>query len=501
MRECLVAKPNSRKPNPRFGESRWASFLVGLTKDEPKPPTANGKPNAPHRPPAESEAPTSAQLTERRVIEDPHTPFALPDHEDLPGIVISAGVDSEGIEHVYEDDPEAELIVDPNYDSRDRNWVRYRTKWGGLLRIVGAILIIWFVVTSVRNQIYSWIETEITPTTEVGDPVDFTIGSGETVNDIATSLNNAGVIGNATLFRYWLRCDGPDGGEITISGFLFCSEEASFEAGDYALFENMSFQDLDTTLNLGPIPEVFERFTIPEGLRVVELVERMLEVNPQFNETQILAALDNPSYVSNYVPQDVSRTSWQEGVLFPATYDVSENDLRDEAKFIQRMSNTFDERFGGLIDQVGRDPVISELGLSDYDLVIIASMIEEEARVAVDRPKMARVIFNRLLQDEPLGIDATVYFALDKSFTDTLTASDLRTDSPYNTRLNRGLPPTPIAAPGEAALRATLQPDPDPDLLFWVRTDHDGVFGAHTFTTNQADHNAAVLVCRELGYC
>ena len=428
-------------------------------------------------------------------------PFALPDYEAPPAVELSAGFDADGIEYVFEDEPDADPLVDPRYDAEDRNWVRYRSHWGGFLRLLGVAVIIFLLVTTIRGRIYDWIDGQIVPSGPLGEPVIFTIRNGEAVNQIATNLDNAGVIGNATVFRYWLRCDGPNGGEITIWGFLRCDLDTSFEVGEYALFENMPYADVNNTLVSGPIPVVYESFTIPEGLRVVEIIDRMVEVNPQFDRAQIVEALNNPAYVSNYLPTDIGQFSWFEGLLFPATYDVPEDGLRDEARFVQRMSNTFDQRFGALIDEVGRDPVIEQLGLTDYQIITIASLIEEEARVDVDRPQMARVMYNRLLRGEPLGVDASVYYALNKSFTQGLTATDLLVDSPYNTRLNTGIPPTPIAAPGEAALRAALQPDPDPELLFWARTDHGGVDGAHTFTTNLDDHNAAVVVCRELGYC
>ena len=434
-------------------------------------------------------------------VESKEIPFALPDYEAPPAVELSAGFDADGTEYVFEDEPEADPLVDPRYDAQDRNWVRYRSHWGGFLRLLGVAVIIFFLLTTIRGRVYDWIDGQIVPSGPIGEPVIFTIRNGEAVNQIATNLDNAGVIGNATTFRYWLRCDGPNGGEITISGFLRCDIDSSFEIGAYALIENMPYADVNNILISGPIPEVYENFTIPEGLRVVEIIDRMIEANPQFDREQIVAALNNPAYVSNYLPEDIGQYSWFEGLLFPATYDVAEDDLRDEARFIQRMSNTFDQRFSALLDEVGRDPVIEQLGLTDYQIITIASLIEEEARVDVDRPQMARVMYNRLLRGEPLGVDASVYFALNKSFTEGLTALDLLVDSPYNTRLNTGIPPTPIAAPGEAALRAALQPDPNPELLFWARTDHGGVDGAHTFTTNINDHNAAVAVCRQLGYC
>ncbi len=174
--------------------------------------------------------------------------------------------------------------------------------------------------------------------------------------------------------------------------------------------------------------------------------------------------------------------------------------LAAEPPFLLRLAAEVDIRYGTLFDEVGYDPAAVELGLDDWDIIVIASLIEEEARVDVDRPLMARAIYNRLLAGMPLQIDATVYYAVNKAFTDTLFQSDLDFESPWNTYVSLGIPPAPIAAPGEAALRAALDPS-EGDYIFWARTDADGVLGAHKFSATLDEHNSAVAVCSELGYC
>ena len=99
-----------------------------------------------------------------------------------------------------------------------------------------------------------------------------------------------------------------------------------------------------------------------------------------------------------------------------------------------------------------------------------------------------------------LQIDATIYYGLDKSFTEGLFASEFESETPYNTYVIEGLPPTPIAAPGEAAIRAALDPA-DGDYFYWVRTDENGIVGAHQFSVTLEEHNEGVAICRELGYC
>ncbi|MEM9201870.1 MAG: endolytic transglycosylase MltG [Actinomycetota bacterium] len=506
--------PQQRRPPSKQarGKRSWSAFITGAPEEpqvpEPTPPSSVS--DAPLYPPARTRRPVTrvaqpVSATPPKAAQPPditneqgqaYVPLALPDHAAPPGAVLVAGVDEHGVEYVLEDDPDALPMVDPRYDHEDRNWVRYRTSWGGFLRLVLFVLVIIWLITTVRGRIYGWVDAQIEPDGPAGELVEITIPSGASTNNVATILETEGVISNATVFRYWLRCEG----ELTIRDFLGCDAERSFQAGDYEINQNLSFEAAVATLDQGPIPEIFVDFTIPEGLRLTELVDRLVAVNTNFDRAELLAALRSPNLVSDYVDPNAPADLRLEGTLFPATYDVAEEDVADEGRFLQRMADTFDQRYESLLGEVGRDPAILELGLSDYDVIIIASMIEEEARVDVDRPLMARAIYNRLAAGMRLQIDATIYYGLGKSFTEGLTRSEIDTETPYNTYTIDGLPPTPIAAPGEAALRAALAPA-DGDFIFWARTDANGIVGAHTFSVTNAEHEEAVVICRDLGYC
>ena len=387
-----------------------------------------------------------------------------------------------------------EPLVDPVYDADDRNWVRYRPFWGGFIRIVVIGVIVVLAVLWVRGRIYDWVDAQVTPEGLPGDAIELTIPQGASVNEIAGELQSEGVISNATVFRYWLRCNG----ELTITGFLGCDSVVAVEAGDYILRENMDFESVRRVFAAGPLPEVFELVRIPEGLRWSEMAPRLIEENPAFERNDLEAAYLSLVPEASYLPEDAAVRSL-EGMLFPATYDINADALSDEQGLLLRMSDEFDRRLARLLEDPGTHPDLVDLGLSPYDVIIVASLIEEEALVPQDRAKIARVIYNRLAEGMRLDIDATACYAAAKPCAE-LTSADIRLESPWNTRVVTGLPPTPISAPGEASLLAALQPT-DGEWLFYVRTDEEGVRGAHHFSVTYEEHLEYVQVCRDLEYC
>ena len=409
------------------------------------------------------------------------------------------GGDASSVDPVHgRADPRGDAaVVDPVYDADDRNWVRYRPGWGGFPRVMLFVLVVAVSVFWVRDRIYGWIDDQVDPVGAPGVPVEFTVVSGWSVNDVADGLQSAGVISNATVFRYWLRCDG----ELALTRFLQCDSVTSVVAGDYVFREGMGFEEALAVLSAGPEPAepvVYAKITIPEGLRWTEMADRLIEGNPDFDRAELDAAFVAVAGEADYLPED-PRVRTAEGLLFPATYDITHGGLTDEHGFLRRLSDEFDNRFARLLDDPGMSGELLELGLEPYDVIVVASLIEEEALVPGDRPKIARVIYNRLAVGERLGIDATACYAANKSCAD-LTHEDIDSESPWNTRVVRGLPPTPISAPGEASIRAALQPAAG-DWMFYVLTDADGVAGAHHFSVTIEEHITHVEKCRELGYC
>lgn len=250
--------------------------------------------------------------------------------------------------------------------------------------------------------------------------------------------------------------------------------------------------DVMRRLDLGPLPPDFVEFRVREGSWMSETKAEILAAFPQMNEQELVQAL--LTIRSTFQPDGSDNL---EGLLFPATYRVEEGLEADEQRLVQQMVATFDSVGAeiGLQDAPERlAGVAGDRVISPYDVVIVASMIEAEAKIPEDRAKIARVIYNRLAAGEMLGIDATVIYALGTR-TQELTKTDLALDSPYNTRLHDGMPPSPIGSPSRESLVAALNPA-EGDWLYYVLADENG---GHYFTDSYADFQRVERESREKG--
>jgi UPF0755 protein len=183
-----------------------------------------------------------------------------------------------------------------------------------------------------------------------------------------------------------------------------------------------------------------------------------------------------------------------EGFLFPATYELDAG--APAGRLVSEQLAAFKERFDPHELRRARS-----LNLTPYELLTVASMIEREAQTEHDRPLIAAVIYNRLREGVPLGIDATIYYAVElakgvATYTHELTEAQLQIDSPYNTRIHKGLPPTPISNPGMASIEAAAHPAHVPYLYYVAGADGCGeqVFSvtAAQFEADAAAYRAAV---------
>jgi peptidoglycan lytic transglycosylase G len=206
----------------------------------------------------------------------------------------------------------------------------------------------------------------------------------------------------------------------------------------------------------------------PEGFTRAEMADRVAAVRKiAVEERGVTPRVTRPTYVAAtaaVLPPPAFRREANgriEGFLFPATYTFTQKTAAK--RLVADQIRTFRKRWALLDLSYARSK-----NLTPYDVLIIASMIEKETAVAAERRLVAGVIYNRLRNRMPLGIDATIRYGLDIPGTKSLTKEALRTDSPYNTRLRTGLPPTPISNPGLAAMRAAANPA-DVPYLFYVR--------------------------------
>lgn len=336
---------------------------------------------------------------------------------------------------------------------------------GGVLVVAGAS----YLGRTVGDAIGPGQVGEAPVDVEPGEPVTIEIEPGATGQDIGAILAAQGVVRSALEFEVAVR-------NAEVAG--------SLQAGTYELVTLMDPAVVVAELVAGPSPSVY-RVTVVEGLRVTEILTRLAETTPHTYQDYESALLDGSVSTSLVeMPDEPTLTDW-EGLLFPDTYEFSLS-AAPEA-ILQRMASTMEQRVNS-IDWTTWEA----LGYSVYEGIVLASLIETEVRVDEERPVVSSVIHNRLAEGMRLDIDATVLYALG---TRNVAEFDREVDSPYNTYVVTGLPPTPIASPGNSSLEAAAAPDDTP-FFFYVLSDNQG---NHAFAETLDEHNANVAQAREDG--
>jgi UPF0755 protein len=312
-----------------------------------------------------------------------------------------------------------------------------------------------------------------TPVSDDPSPVPFTVDIGENAATISDKLVDQGLITDPDLFRLFLRYNGLD---------------ASLEAGDYQLRRNMNMREIAAALQKASFDEV--TVTIPEGWRAEQVAE-MLTQEGIMDGALFLATVRQGVGVEHPLLADRPAGASYEGYLFPDTYRLPVNASPED--LISRMLNNMSAKIpANALD------LAAAQGYSFYEMLTIASIIEREAVVAAERPTIASVYLNRLAQGMPLQADPTVQYAMGYQ-TDTgqwwktpVTLEEYsQVNSPYNTYLNYGLPPGPIASPGASAINAALQPE-QTTFLFFMGC---GGEGQHLFATDFETHQQNVAAC------
>ena len=312
-------------------------------------------------------------------------------------------------------------------------------------------------------------------------PLPFNIQSGQSANEIAAALVDAGLLQDRELFINYVRFHGLD---------------SELEAGTYLVDPRSTVPELAQTLTEAFAQEVEVRLL--EGWRAEEMAQTVASLSG----VQI-SAVEFMQIVNREQPFDLSAYSFAseipdgaslEGYLFPDTYRVPLD--ADAPYLLNLMLANFDRRVTSAMREA-----FAANGLTLHEAVTLASIVERETPLPEERPMVAAVFYNRLAQDMPLQADPTVQYAVGRDLNSSswwkspLTRADLQLDSPYNTYLYPGLPPGPIANPGLATLEAVAHPTPSNNLYF-VADCNAATAGAHLFSETYEQHLFKVEQCR-----
>jgi uncharacterized YceG family protein len=291
--------------------------------------------------------------------------------------------------------------------------------------------------------------------------VQVKVPEGADAGAIGSLLQENGVVDSARFFEV----------NATVT-----NRRGKLRPGDYTLLQGMSNGAAIDALVKGPKAKVVKtvNVTVPEGLSIREAAS---QVDKGPLEGSYLKAARSERTLRKLRALGAPRgTRTAEGFLFPATYTLVNG--APARNLVDRQLASFRENLGKVDLSYAK-----RKNLTRYDVLIIASMVEREAQLDRERPLVSAVIYNRLKQGMTLGIDATIRY-YENNWARPLRVSELERDSPYNTRLNRGLPPTPIGNPGLASIKAAANPARGKDYLFYVRKPGDS--GEHAFSSTDA---------------
>ncbi len=289
-------------------------------------------------------------------------------------------------------------------------------------------------------------------------PYEFSIKPGSSLKKISQQLVEEEVIQNPWSF-------------ILLS-FLM-GHESSLKAGDYKLTQNLPYVTLLEYLVKGDVKQHEIKFI--EGWTFAQLRAALKQHSEIKNETADLTDQEILSLIG-------ANETAAEGLFFPDTYFFTQNS--SDLEILRRAYHTMQQHLASKWAryEVGTLPLATP-----YEVLILASIIEKETGLESDRAEIAGVFINRLRIGMRLQTDPTVIYGLGDSFDGNLRRKDLRTDNKYNTYTRAGLPPTPIALPGFASIKAALNPAKTKSLYFVAKGN-----GESKFSTNLADHNRAV---------
>ena len=302
-----------------------------------------------------------------------------------------------------------------------------------------------------------WLQGALERSGPAQSPVEIEVAQGSSLRKVATTLADAGVIEHDWLMYYWGRYNNYDRG---------------IKAGEYHFEPDMVLEDVFAQLRSGSNVQYF--FTIVEGWRVRELLHALNRLEQVQHTLSAQTAAELAQELE--LPED-----YAEGLFLPETYSYrrGESDQALLMRANQALRQVLEQNWQAKAPDLPLD--------TPYEALILASLIEKETGVVEERRRIAGVFTARLKQGMRLQTDPTVIYGIGETYDGNITRKHLQTMSPYNTYLIKGLPPTPIALPGAAAINAATQPDETGDLYFVARGD-----GSHKFSRSYEEHAKAV---------
>lgn len=290
-------------------------------------------------------------------------------------------------------------------------------------------------------------------------------GHQVSVGYVAKQLKDAGIIKYKGLFQ------------------LYCSvshAKTKIDPGTYELSTNYDYRALVKKMQVGSGAMVTTKVTIPEGYTMEQIFHKLEDENV-CSYDDLMDAAANYSYNYSFIDQSMQGDAKRlEGFLFPDTYEFYQG-MQASSAINKFLENFHDRLTAEMLEKA------DERGMTMQEVVTVASMIEKEAANDDERAMIAAVIYNRIEAGMPLQIDSTIMYVLPEH-KDVLTVEDTKIDSPYNTYQNKGMPPTPIANPGLASIKATLSPASTQALYYAL----DAESGTHKFFTNYGEFQAFV---------
>lgn len=292
--------------------------------------------------------------------------------------------------------------------------------------------------------------------------VSIEILPGSSTEKIANLLHENELIHNTFIFKYKVKDMGVG---------------ASLKAGKYNLNKSMDVVEIIDNLTKGVKSDNTVRFTIPEGYEL-EQVASKLSNEGLVNHDRFMELVGNKSNFEEDFTflKEIDDGQSLEGFLFPSTYEIFQSST--EEQIIEKMLDEFEKIYESEVKIK-----LDEFDFTLNELVTLASIIEREGKLDDERPIMSGVFHNRLDIGMKLESCATVQYILGER-KENLSIAETQTPSPYNTYINLGLPPAPIASPGKVSLVSAVNPA-DVDYLFFVLTGSDG---SHTFTKTYSEH-------------